>query len=76
MSSSSSAGEGFDARFAAFYLQTATRELSEDLNQVRNAEDFKGDSVSFLVDALRQGANQFSAEDKKRILSQVQDKNP
>ncbi|RSL81971.1 hypothetical protein CEP51_005482 [Fusarium floridanum] len=43
------------AEFTSYYLQRATQELSEDLDKVRNAEDFKADSIPFLVHALQQG---------------------
>ncbi|KAG5930552.1 hypothetical protein E4U42_006640 [Claviceps africana] len=46
--------------FTAFYLQQLTQELSNDVDQVRAAEDFKADSVPFLVHALRQGSSQLS----------------
>ncbi|RSL65730.1 hypothetical protein CEP53_003595 [Fusarium sp. AF-6] len=36
------------AEFTSYYLQRATQELSEDLDKVRNAEDFKADSIPFL----------------------------
>jgi ribosome assembly protein 3 len=47
-----------EANFSAYYLQQLTHELSDDLDKVRAAEDFKPDSVPFLVHALRQGASQ------------------
>ncbi|KAG5982909.1 hypothetical protein E4U55_001144 [Claviceps digitariae] len=47
--------------FAAYYLQQLTQELSNDVDEVRVAEDFKTDSVSFLVHALRQGSSQLSS---------------
>lgn len=56
------------AEFTSYYLQRATQELSEDLDKVRNAEDFKADSIPFLVHALQQGAGLFSAEDQKRVV--------
>lgn len=46
------------ADFSTFYLQQITQELSDDIQKVREAEDFKMDSVSFLVHALRQGSSQ------------------
>lgn len=55
--------------FSAYYLQRVTQELSEDLDKVRNAEDFKADSIPFLVHALEQGAGLFSVEDQKRIVT-------
>lgn len=54
--------------FASYYLQRSTQELAEDLDKVRSAEDFKADSVHFLVHALQQGASLFSAEDQKRVV--------
>ncbi|KYK56679.1 hypothetical protein DCS_03681 [Drechmeria coniospora] len=60
-----------EAQFSSFYLQRTTAELSADLDHVRNADDFKGDSISFLVHALRQGTCQFSIEDKKRVVSDL-----
>ncbi|EXA42816.1 hypothetical protein FOQG_02857 [Fusarium oxysporum f. sp. raphani 54005] len=55
--------------FTSYYLQRATQELSEDLDKVRNAEDFKTDSIPFLVHALQQGAGLFSPEDQKRVVA-------
>lgn len=46
---------------STFYLQQLTNELSDDLHEVRGAEDFKADSVSFLVHALQQGCSQLSS---------------
>ncbi|KAM0429888.1 hypothetical protein ACHAQK_010861 [Fusarium lateritium] len=55
--------------FASYYLQRTTQELSEDLDKVRNAEDFKADSIPFLVHALQQGTGLFSSEDQKRVVT-------
>ncbi|KAK1248100.1 hypothetical protein MKX08_006320 [Trichoderma sp. CBMAI-0020] len=54
--------------FSALYLQRVTQELSEDLDKVRNADDFKIESVPFLVHALQQGAQQFSASQQGAVL--------
>ncbi|CEI40130.1 hypothetical protein FVEN_g12417 [Fusarium venenatum] len=62
------------AEFTTYYLQRATQELSEDLDKVRNAEDFKTDSVPFLVHALQQGAGLFSSEDQKRVIAEPKGK--
>ncbi|KAG6251020.1 hypothetical protein E4U24_001409 [Claviceps purpurea] len=51
-------------QFTAFYLQQLTQELSNDVDKVRVAEDFKTDSVPFLVHALRQGSSQLSSNTK------------
>lgn len=59
---------GIDVEFSSSYIQRLTQELSEDLDKVRNADDFKADSVPFLVHALVQGSSQFSQDDKKRIV--------
>lgn len=62
------ANQGIESDFYSSYLQRLTQELSEDLDKVRNADDFKADSVPFLVHALAQGTSQFSKEDMKRIV--------
>lgn len=54
--------------FMSCYLQRVTQELCEDLDTVRNADDFKAESVQFLVHALQQGAQQFSSTDQQRAL--------
>ncbi|KAH7322978.1 ribosome-assembly protein 3-domain-containing protein [Stachybotrys elegans] len=61
-----------DPDFSSYYLQRTTQELADDLEKVRTAEDFKADSVSFLVEALQQGAGQFSAQDQKRVVAAVE----
>jgi ribosome assembly protein 3 len=58
-----------DADFSTYYLQRTTQELAEDLDKARTAEDFKADSIPFLVHALQQGAELFSAEDQKRVVT-------
>lgn len=64
-------GKATQAEFASYYLQRATQELAEDLDKVRNADDFKADSVPFLVQALQQGAVQFSGEEQRRAVAAV-----
>ncbi|KAM4062254.1 ribosome-assembly protein 3 domain-containing protein [Hirsutella rhossiliensis] len=71
MPSASGRDDGAEADFSSYYLERATHELSEDLDKVRNAEDFKLDSVSFLVHSLRQGAAQFSTQDQKRVVAHL-----
>ncbi|RGP71830.1 ribosome assembly 3 [Fusarium longipes] len=60
--------------FTSYYLQRATQELSEDLDKVRNAEDFKADSIPFLVHALQQGACLFTSSDQKRVVAEQKGK--
>lgn len=55
--------------FESYYLQRATQELAEDLDKVRNTNDFKAESIHFLVHALKQGISQFSADDQKRVVA-------
>ncbi|KZL87657.1 ribosome assembly protein 3 [Colletotrichum incanum] len=54
--------------FTAFYLQRTTQEFAEDLDKVREADDFKADSVPFLVHALQQGTALYSARDQERVV--------
>ncbi|GAO13903.1 hypothetical protein UVI_02003810 [Ustilaginoidea virens] len=49
---------------SAYHLKQLTQELSDDLTKVRDADDFKSDSVPFLVHALKQGVSQLSSESK------------
>lgn len=63
---------GARAAFESFYLQQSTQELAEDLDKVRSADDFKADSVQFLVHALHQGASQFNSHDQERVLSALE----
>lgn len=57
--------------FQSYYLKRSTQEMGEDLEQVRTADDFKVDSVQFLVQALQQGSTQFNSEEQTRILSAI-----
>ncbi|KAK1999634.1 hypothetical protein LX36DRAFT_562580, partial [Colletotrichum falcatum] len=64
MAATTAASQGF----TAFYLQRTTQEFSEDLDKVREADDFKVDSVPFLVHALQQGTALYSALDQERVV--------
>ena len=55
--------------FESYYLQRATQEMAEDLDKVRNTNDFKAESIHSLVHALKQGTSQFSADDQKRVVA-------
>ena len=50
------------------YLQRATTEFSEDLDKVREADDFDGDALQILVHALRQGTVGWGEEEMRRIV--------
>ncbi|KAI8959503.1 ribosome-assembly protein 3-domain-containing protein [Daldinia sp. FL1419] len=54
--------------FTSYYLQQSTKEFAEDLDKIRNADDFKGDAVAMLVKSLQQGTSLFSAADQGRII--------
>jgi len=56
------------SEFNSYYLQRATKEFAEDLDKVRNADDFKNDGIAMLIHALQQGTAMFSEEDQRRIL--------
>ncbi|KAI1808684.1 hypothetical protein F4811DRAFT_548690 [Daldinia bambusicola] len=34
--------------FTSYYLQQSTKEFAEDLDKIRNADDFKGDAERIL----------------------------
>jgi ribosome assembly protein 3 len=54
--------------FESFYLRQAAKEFSDDLDKLRSANDFKGQSsVELLVGALKQGGACFSKTERSRI---------
>lgn len=55
--------------FTSYYLQRATKEFAEDLDKIRNADDFKNDAIPVLVNALSQGTSVFSPADQRRIVA-------
>ncbi|KAJ4406968.1 hypothetical protein N0V82_010008 [Gnomoniopsis sp. IMI 355080] len=61
--------EEVSVAFTSFYLQRATQEFSEDLDKVRNADDFRNDAIPVLVNALSQGTSMFSSADQRRIVA-------
>ncbi|KAL9102276.1 MAG: hypothetical protein Q9163_002545 [Psora crenata] len=52
--------------FEQFYLRQITAEFADDLEKLRKASDFKEESVPMLIQALKQGVDSFSEEEKKR----------
>jgi ribosome assembly protein 3 len=54
--------------FSAIYLRKVAAELADDLDKVREAQDFKANSVPMLIHALKQGESMFSAEEKRRVV--------
>lgn len=54
--------------FENFYLRQSAKEFSDDLDKLRSANDFKGQSsVELLVGALKQGGACFSKEERMRV---------
>lgn len=54
--------------FESFYLRQAAKEFSDDLDKLRGASDFKGQSsVELLVGALKQGGACFSGDERARV---------
>ena len=54
--------------FESFYLRQAAKEFSDDLDKLRSANDFKGQSsVELLVGALKQGGACFTKEERNRV---------
>ncbi|POS84222.1 hypothetical protein EPUL_002881 [Erysiphe pulchra] len=66
--SKSKTDDEVSAAFAEFYLKKVTNEFSDDLDQLRNADDFKEDSIPILISALQQGTSLFSIEEQRRIV--------
>ncbi|EXF77247.1 hypothetical protein CFIO01_04052 [Colletotrichum fioriniae PJ7] len=54
--------------FTAYYLQRTTQEFAEDLDKVRAADDFKAESLPFLIHALQQGTALYSVRDQERVV--------
>lgn len=55
--------------FTSYYLQRVTKEFAEDLDKVRNADDFKNDALPLLISALQQGTALFSPDEQRRIVT-------
>ena len=49
-------------------MQQVTTEFAEDLDKLRQADDFKGDALQILIQALQQGTEGFKIEEKRRIV--------
>ena len=54
--------------FTSIYLRKVTAELADDLDKVREANDFKASSLPMLINALKQGESIYSAEEKRRVV--------
>ena len=46
-----------------------TADFADDIEKLRNANDFKESSVPVLIQALKQGAAGFTEEEKKMVMN-------
>lgn len=60
-----------EEEFDAIYIRKITTELADDLDKVREAQDFKANSIPMLIHALKQGESLFSTEEKRRVIGSV-----
>lgn len=58
-----------EEKFDAIYIRKITTELADDLDKVREAQDFKANSIPMLIHALKQGESLFSVEEKGRVIA-------
>ena len=54
--------------FETFYMKQVTTEFADDLDKIRNADDFNEKSLPILIEALKQGTSIYSEEEKRRIM--------
>ncbi|KAL8864335.1 MAG: hypothetical protein Q9174_007391, partial [Haloplaca sp. 1 TL-2023] len=54
--------------FETFYLKQVTAEFADDLDRLRNANDFNEKSLPILIDALKGTAGTYSEEDKAKVM--------
>ncbi|KAF7943220.1 hypothetical protein EAE96_011155 [Botrytis aclada] len=55
-------------KFTSHYLQRITTEFSEDLDKIREADDFNENALQMLVHALKQGTEVWGEEEMRRIV--------
>lgn len=58
-----------EENFTSIYMRKITSELADDLDKVREANDFTNRSLPILIHALKQGESIFSSEERRRIVS-------
>lgn len=56
------------AAFKRYYMQNLAMEFAEDLDQIRNADDFNDGSMPVLVNALEQGTSIFTADEQRIVV--------
>ncbi|KAF7912448.1 uncharacterized protein EAF01_001469 [Botrytis porri] len=55
-------------KFTSHYLQRITTEFSEDLDKIREADDFNENALQILVHALKQGTEVWGEEEMRRVV--------
>lgn len=51
-------------------MQQVTAEFADDIDRLRNANDFSEKSVPVLIEALKQSACVYSEEEKRTVMGQ------
>jgi len=51
-------------------MQQVTAEFADDLDRIRNANDFNERSLPILVEALKQTASMYTEEEKRKVMGQ------
>ena len=57
--------------FASIYVNRLVAEIGDDLDKVRQANDFTDRSMPMLIHALRQGASIYSVEERRRVIGKA-----
>ena len=55
----------------SYYLKRATKEIAVDLTKLREAPDFKSDSVALLIHAISQGSASLSSKTPSKDRNQL-----
>ncbi len=54
--------------FESFYLKQVAGEFADDLDRLRNANDFSEKSMPILIETLKQTAKVYSEEEKRKAM--------
>ena len=49
-------------------MQQVTAEFADDLDKIRNANDFNEKSLPVLIAVLKQGASMYSEEERRKVM--------
>ncbi|KAI9291662.1 hypothetical protein K502DRAFT_121551 [Neoconidiobolus thromboides FSU 785] len=61
--------EKLKTMFHSYYMDQVTSSFGDDLDKLREEEDFTNSKLQILIDSLQQGICIFSDSDKELILS-------